>query len=631
MSKKKRQEEIKSASIPVAPIKDSPQWYQNKLYAQIAIVILAIAYYINTLSNQYALDDLIVITMNSFTKKGFAGIGDLITKDSMYGFIGNASELSGGRWRPLSLITYAIEYQFFGQSPHISHVINILLYSLTCSLLFTLLNKYLFKNNFYAAFIATLIFTIHPIHTEVVANIKSRDEILSLLFLLGMMKFSLDYYYSDKKFYKLLLSFLFYFCALLSKENGATYFAILPLTFFIVSKDSLLKCIKQSIPFFIVFIFYALFRFSVIGLIHKSGGIEEVMNAPYLYATTQQAIATKILVLFHYIKLLFIPYPLSYDYSYNQIPYVNFSDSKTILSILIQGSLIVIAFIKIKSRSILSYGILFYFLSIFIVSNFIVDIGAPMGERFLFQASVGFAIAITALGIQLLSLFKLSTRQLIIPVSLLLLVLIASSAFIVIPRNKDWKDDITLNINDLKVVPNSARAQNGAGASYVILSDSIKDETKKKAILDSAIYHLNQALKIHPKYVDPLLNLGTAYNRLKDIPNTERVWNEAEVKSPNHPKLKEYYKVLSTMYLNEGLKFGVEKNYQASINSFNKSVKYNPNNADAWYNLGGALISINNFDEAEKAWQKCIAIKPDYPQAREGLNFIASRKIQFNK
>src|SRR3972149_7555568 len=154
-------------------------------------IILSFLYYGNTLTHEYALDDAIVINQNLFTKNGISGIQDILSYDTFTGFFGKEKKLvEGGRYRPFSLITFAIEYEFFGLSPHISHFINIALYAFTAIMLFLVLSalfagyrqKYRFLN---IPFITTLIFIIHPVHTEVVANIKGRDEILALLAALG--------------------------------------------------------------------------------------------------------------------------------------------------------------------------------------------------------------------------------------------------------------------------------------------------------------------------------------------------------------------------------------------------------------------------------------------------------------
>lgn len=139
---------------------------------------------------------------------------------------------------------------------------------------------------------------------------------------------------------------------------------------------------------------YIILRFSIIGFVNKE--ITEVMNSPYLYATPMQALATKIFVLGKYILMLFLPLKLNYDYSFNQIPYTNFGDWRVLLSIVLQLALLIYALTQIGKKSLVAYGILFYFFSVFIVSNLVVDTGGVMGERFLFQASFGFLIAVVS-------------------------------------------------------------------------------------------------------------------------------------------------------------------------------------------------------------------------------------------
>jgi hypothetical protein len=80
------------------------------------LVLLAFVLYSNTLGHKFAFDDSIVITDNTFTQKGLAGIPDLVSRDFFEGVYGEGGmELSGGRFRPLSLVCFAVENQFFGK------------------------------------------------------------------------------------------------------------------------------------------------------------------------------------------------------------------------------------------------------------------------------------------------------------------------------------------------------------------------------------------------------------------------------------------------------------------------------------------------------------------------------------
>lgn len=609
----------KKASPRPAPKLPVPFWQQKNILQGVLLTVVLI-FYGNTLLNGYALDDVISITMNSFTKNGFKGIPDLLSKDSFYGFIGSASELSGGRWRPLALVTFATEIQLFGNDhPFISHLGNLLLFMLTVFMLFQLLNKYFFRSVF-PAFVVTLLFTVHPIHTEVVANIKSRDELLSFLFLILTLYFALQYFLEGKKTAKLLLSILFYFLALLSKENGITFIAILPLTFYFFTKEKIKNIAVTTVPFLITAALYMALRVAVIGFVNKH--ITEVMNAPYLYATATEALATKLLVLGKYIVLLFYPNPLSYDYSYNQIPYTGFSDWRVWLSVIVQAALLIFAFIKLKEKNIFAYGILFYFFSIFIVSNLLVDTGGVMGERFLYQPSFGFCICIAAL-LQLgFSKLTFSHPAKVSVAGVLLFAILFLSGYKTISRNAEWRNDKILFTTDVRTCPNSARTNNGAGTSYILISDETKDSTLKKSLLDSALYHLKRALQIHPGYDDPWLNLGVVYNRLGDTYQAEAMWDTVRAKNATHPKLKEFDVVLAKSFYNDALRSGQKKDFTRCINEFYHSLRYDSVNADTWYNLGGAYFTIQRFDSARICFTKALQLKPDYEEAARGLGAL---------
>lgn len=596
--------------------------WQNAGFWQWVVFAVAALVYVNTLTHDYALDDVISVTMNQFTKKGLEGIPDILTKDSFYGFIGNSSELPGGRWRPLALLTFAIEWEFFGQNPEVSHFINVMLYALCCLMLFRFLCSFLGADKFWIAVTASIVFAVHPVHTEVVANIKSRDEILSLLFIVASLTLALKYHRHKKTILHLLLSVLLYFLALLSKENGVTGLALVPLVFFFSDKRTVTDALIKSIPFFLIIVVYSLLRIGVIGF--KQTEIHEIMNAPFLLATPVEAFATKIYVLLIYIKLLFIPYPLSYDYSYNQIPYKNLSDVWVITSIVLQLALLVFAIYRVAKRDLLAFAILFHFLSIFIVSNLIVNTGGVLGERFLFQASLGFALAIGLLLGRIQQLYQLSMKQ-IRNTTLLFLTLISIPSMLwAFQRNKDWENDRTLFIADVKTCPNSARTNNGAGTAWILLSDEARDSVIKMQYLDTAQQLLTKALKIHPTYVDPLLNLGVVYSRKRDADNAEKTWNSARALNPTHPKLKEFDRVLALMYLNKGNLAAApgKKDYNLAKRYYLRGISYYPSDAELLYNLGGLYFTIQRFDSARYYWDLNMRDNPNHEGTRKGLDAL---------
>jgi len=306
-------------------------------------ILLAFILYGQTLSYDYALDDSIVIKKNEFTKQGVAGIGDILANDTFVGFFGKKKNLvAGGRYRPLSVVTFAIEYELFGLNPGISHFINILLYALTAILLFKLLSLLLvrFKPKLWylsIPFLTTILFMAHPVHTEVVANIKGRDEIMTLLGSLIAMWYTLKYL--EKKHYKYMIySFIAFFLAFLSKENTVTFLAVIPFAVYFFTDYSLKDNLKSLIPLLAATFLFLFIRYKILGGF-STPVAKELMNNPFLNASEGEKFATIFYTLLLYIKLLIFPHPLTYDYYPKQIPIIGWGDIRAWGSLLVYMAL----------------------------------------------------------------------------------------------------------------------------------------------------------------------------------------------------------------------------------------------------------------------------------------------------
>jgi len=220
---------------------------KNIFMQSLFIALFSFGLYTNSLWFDFNLDDGLMITENKFTKQGIGGIKEILTNDAFVGFFGKQKNLvAGGRYRPLSQVMFAIEYQIFGANPFPGHLINITMYAFLCWFLFLILRKLFKVDNkipWYKSmpFIITVLFASHPLHTEVVANIKGRDEIMSLLGSLTALYYMMRYLES-KKILHLLIALLFLFLGLLSKENAITFVAIIPLTLFVFRKEKIKSC-----------------------------------------------------------------------------------------------------------------------------------------------------------------------------------------------------------------------------------------------------------------------------------------------------------------------------------------------------------------------------------------------------
>ena len=471
---------------------------------QLAILfLLAIGLYIQTLSFDYVLDDTILIVKNNFTQKGIAGIPEILGNETFKGHFGDQKELvEGGRYRPFSQITFAIEKTITGGNAAFSHFINVLLYALTGILLYRVLLLLLpqaRKQFINVPFAAAALFIVHPLHVEVIANVKGRDEIFAFLAELAILYYSFKWLAENKTRY-LIYSALCFFFGILSKENVVTFLAVVPLTAYFFSNSSITDKIKLTLPLVAVTMLYLIIRYSVLGYMFSGQEIDNLMNNPFYGMSLGQKTATIFYTLLIYLKLLFYPHPLTHDYYPYHIPVMNWSDWAPIVSLLIHLALLAFMFFSLKRKSVISYSIAFYFITLSIVSNLFISVGTFMNERFAYHASLGFCLAISWLLVEKMSINR-PTKNLGYTILFLGVIIFSTLSYLRIP---DWKTNESLNRAAIKVSYNSARSNLFMGTSiweknYLTLPKNT-DPAKRKAILDTVNRYFERSLEILPTY-----------------------------------------------------------------------------------------------------------------------------------
>ncbi len=585
----------------------------NSNWHKVILFIIAFSFYGNSLSNDYVLDDVLVITGNKYVKKGISGIYDILSHDSYFGASGKVAKASGGRYRPLAVVSYALEKEFFGMKPFVFHFFNVLFYALICLLIYQFLIRHVFKDNNGAAFICAFLFAIHPAHTEVVANIKSRDEIYSLLFLLLTLHFFLKYLQSNKVIHNS-IALTSFFLALLSKEHGVVFLFAIPLTVFVFTQKKIKEIIRLSYPFWIVLAGYIFLRFSV----NKLSVVEEtdVMNSPYLLASVQEKFATIAWVLMQYIKLFFYPYPLSYDYSYYQIPYVSFSNIQTIISIFLYAGIIIAAVVLTIKKNMAGYFLFLYLFTIFIVSNIVVNVATPMADRFLFGPGLFLIVACVLLVLQLIKNSKVIYSRILV----VLCFLIAIPAFsFVRERNLDWNNNNTLYFKDVKTAKNSVRALAFCGMNIVNENDTLADTLAREGKLLEAITYFENAYKIYPGFETMFQNWGGAYYRLNKIDSAVWAWKiykqfrpDSRFNEINDDAIaKYYYNVFHQQYILAWKK----NNKEEMLTTYRQAVKAYDKMPDAWLLLGQLYLLNEKKDSAIYAWNRCLTLDPKNEKA----------------
>jgi Flp pilus assembly protein TadD len=616
---------------------------------QIVIFVFAFVLYGNTLTHDYAQDDAIVITDNMFTTEGFAGIPGLLTKDTFFGFFkeeGKAKLVSGGRYRPLSPIMFAVGWQFFGKNPLIGHLWNVILYGFIGILLFGLFQEFKLDPKTKVpviALAASILFLAHPIHTEVVANIKGRDEILALL---GAIISLYAVFQSRNKLSNslrwLAISGIAMFLGCMSKENTITFLAIIPLSLWFFNKATILEAVKATVPALMGAIGFLIIRTMILGM-DLGGAPNELMNNPFLKVVngqyvpfdTAEFMATVTFTLGKYIQLLFVPHPLTHDYYPRHIDIMSFGDVSVWLALVMNIVLLVLALLGLKKKRVYSYGILFYFITMSIVSNIVFPIGTNMSERFLFMPSIGFSIVISYL-----LLTKIENKSIAYGIIGIVVLLFTVKT---IHRNGAWKNDFTLFNTDKHISKNSAKINNAVAGSLSSAAFKEENPTIKKRQLDEAVVRADKAISIHPNYKNAYLIKGNALHYLDRYKEAEVAYDRAlnidpgyedaiknsalnyralgrqyGEKENNIPKAIEYLKRAQAVLTEDyevlrllGTAHGFMGKHAESINYFTNALALEPNLAGALVNLGKAYINGGDKEKGDYYITKALELDPN--------------------
>ena len=644
----------------------STSFFTNKRLHLISLFIFGFLLYANTIGHDYTVDDAIVITDNDFVKEGFSGIGKILKHDTFLGFFKvEKSLVAGGRYRPLSLVTFAIEYQFFGANPMISHFVNVLLYALTGMLLYLIVLQ-LFGSKktteaYFVALITALLFLAHPIHTEAVANIKGRDEIMALLGSLGALFFALKYALNGQVS-KLILASICFFLGILSKENTITFLAVIPLAMYVFTKVKATKIGITTGALVIFAILFLIIRQTILGdaASFSANTNMELMNNPYLKWNGSQYVAftamekfgTIFYTLGKYLVLMVFPHPLTHDYYPAQVPMMTFGDWQVILTVLIYAGAGIYALLQLPKRNPIAFGIFYFIATLSVVSNLVFPIGTNMSERFLYMPSVGICLIAAVLLYRLVDkrLANMSDLKLALPVLALFLVGFSAKTFV---RNMAWKDNYTLFTTDINTSINSAKLHNAVAGITVEEANKPENANRKQQMLNDAVRYALRARTLHPTYANPNVIIGNAYTYMGEYEkaiefydytlkitgqgssdyqnalNNKRIalsnMNNKEVEQQG--QLLQQQKFAEAIQLGEkliasgkssvplfgqqGAAYGAIGQHQKAIEMFQKVLALEPNNAQAFLNLGFAYQMLGDATTATANFEKAYALDPN--------------------
>ena len=476
------------------------RFFRSDLWLCLGLGLLTLIFFSNSFTAGLIFDSQSIIGLDTRIREvSLPNVKLILTRD--YWWPSDRSTL----YRPLTTFTYLINYAVLGngENPAGYHIINFLLHWVNVWLAFIIIRRLAARQDL--ALLAAAIFAIHPVNTETVTNVVGRADLLATFFvLLG------GWFYLEQH----LLGVAVAGClAVLAKETGVMLIVFAGLFAFIYQRRTGVRQYIVFIPGLILIVFIRIWMTSTTAVFE-----EFFTDNPLIGATLVQRLLTAAGVIGRYLKLLVFPWPLSGDYSFNQIPLYgtgnSTSDIAAWLSIVVVVLLIGAALYLRKNEKSVSWGLLFLLIMMLPTSNLIVTIGSIMAERFLYLPSIGFCVALSAI---LLRIARGRNLQWVVPG--IVICLLGITTF---QRNADWQDDLSFWKSTVSASPASYKAHMAYGDSIIAdaerkhnrsLADAV-DEALPQEETAQAIVEAGSGLPLKWRNINIYLHLAKDY-RLK--------------------------------------------------------------------------------------------------------------------
>jgi protein O-mannosyl-transferase len=458
----------------------------------LALFALAVVVHANALGARFTFDDFGLVVNNPAVPDG-TSLSAVLTLPSA----------TGGAYRPLTILSYRLD-RLAGEGPAIAHAMNVVLHATTTVLVFALASRVL--RTVAGGVVAAAIFAVHPVHTEAVTSVAGRAEVLAALFVLATLLASLaaERTGAAHPFRWRVASLAAFACALLAKENAAAAVGLVALLHRRRGGSRRVRHIAALlVPYVAMAGVFVLIRRQIVGGL-TTGAPPPFLDNPLAYADAATRIRTALVVLAQYGSTLAVPLRLSADESFDQVP-----AATSVLDVRFVGALAALGGVTLvlaawrRRAPALAFAGLFAAVAIALTANVAFPIGTIKAERLLYLPSVGWCLACG----WLLRRWPRGGVQAAAGAALVLALGMRTWV-----RNWDWHDEFTLFTATAIASPNSARAQENAGAVY-----------GQGGRLDEAIAHYRRALAIDPGSRSAALGLAVA-SELAGRPDDAARW-----------------------------------------------------------------------------------------------------------
>jgi len=470
------------------------------------IAILAVLVYVHTVRHGFVFDDSVEVVENAFVH-GLANVPEIFTGNAWAGAGYDAS-----LYRPLTTTSLALNHALTGLEPWSFHLVNVLLHALVSLAILRIGLRWGLGTP--AAAITALVFALHPVHVEVVANVAGRKELLVTLFLLVMV---LAHDRAADRRGWLAVAALSYLAALLCKETGAVGIALVVICDVLARgwRDVLgRRRLSLHAVYLVVFLGYLIIRWQVLGTVVVEG-IPELDN-PAAHASPGVRLLTAVSVLGRGLLLLVAPVSLSPDYSLGAIPLVHSPWNVQVVATVVFIVGVTILAWRIRHRAPLPlFALGWYAIALAPAANILTPIGTTFGERLLYLPSIAFCLLA---GHVLTRVVPTKAR------AVLIVAVLAALGLRTAVYAEVWSDEVALFTHAVSAVPGSARA-------HYMLGRALEQEGRE--VEARAAYQ--RALAIYPAYSVAGSNLAALHARLGDEKGARELYRKALDDQPQNP------------------------------------------------------------------------------------------------
>jgi protein O-mannosyl-transferase len=572
-----------------APSPPRPEARAARLMA-VLVAALAVLAYVNTLGNGLVYDDATVIATNEAVRNPLA-LRTILLTPSWFA-AGNPTIA----YRPLATWTFALDYAVHGLQPFGYHLVNVLLHA-TVSALVVLLGV-AFGLTLAVATLAGALFAVHPVHTEAVANVVGRAELLAAGFGLVALLAARRVSRGASGVPGLLSVPIAYALALLSKEHAVGLLLVIPLADLAMSggrgfvRRSGGRRLAMYAGLLLVTAGYLWLRAEALGgVIGAPRAVAYWMN-PAASAPPELRVLTAFRVLALACWRLVAPFRLAADYSFREIPVASSVLEPGVLAGIAIALGVLAAAVVLWRRSRAAFVWLALAVVTWgVVSNFVLPIGTVFGERLLYLPSAGFCLLVA------MALVRPAHAPGAALVAVAAAVLLVWSVRTVV-RNTAWRSELVFAETLVRDAPDSAHAHHVLGTTY---SQYGRD--------DEALREFDRALRILPEDTASLYNAGVIYQRGNKLQEALAVFTRVTTIDPGY----------FPAWINRASVNNQRGTFEPALEAAERAIALHPDVPNAYVVRGFALRGLERHDEARQAFEAALRIAPTMPEALLGL------------